>query len=111
MNSCYGLHDDGACIRVLEEASAVATIQVRDVPDDVAEVIAEKARAEQKSVSAYLRDLMEADVKHELQRRAIARWDAELKETQARLGLPSSSAVSSADVIRAIRDEYDRGGA
>ncbi len=39
----------------------MATIQVREVPDEVAAVIAEKASAEHKSVSAYLRDLMAAD--------------------------------------------------
>lgn len=86
----------------------MATVQVRDVPDEVAEVIAEKARAENKSVSAYLRELMAADVKQELQRRAIERWDARLEETQARLGLPGRSSVSSAEVVREIRDEYDR---
>lgn len=65
----------------------MATVQVRDVPDEVAAVIAEKARAEHKSVSAYLRDLMAADVRRELQRRAIATWDEELKQTQQRLGI------------------------
>lgn len=87
----------------------MATVQVRDVPDEVAEIIAEKASAEHKSVSAYLRDLMAADVKHELQRRAIARWDAQLKKTQAGMGLPTASAVSSAEVVRELRDEYARG--
>jgi plasmid stability protein len=89
----------------------MATVQVRDVPDDVAEVIAQKANAEHKSVSAYLRDLMAADVKQELQRRAIARWDAKLEQTQAKLGLPGASAVPSAEVVRELRSEYDRGDA
>lgn len=85
----------------------MATVQVRDVPDDVARIITEKAKAEQKSVSAYLRDLMAADVKRERQRRAIARWDAELEHTHARLGLVGLS--SAADVVRELRDEHDRG--
>lgn len=89
----------------------MATIQVRDVPDDVAEVIAEKAKAEHKSVSSYLRDLMAADAKEELQIRAQREWFAELKETQRSLGLPDRSRISSAEIIRQIRDEYDRGEA
>lgn len=89
----------------------MAIVQVRDVPDEVAEVIAEKASAEHKSVSAYLRDLMAADVKQELQRRAIEQWDTRLKETQARLGIPGQARVSGAEIVREIRREYDRGEA
>lgn len=86
----------------------MATMQARDVPDEVAEIIAEKAKAEYKSVSAYLRELMAADVKTELQRRAIARWDADFEQTRERLGLPDGSTASSADAVREIRDEYNR---
>lgn len=89
----------------------MATVQIRDVPDEVADAIAKKARSEEKSVSAYLRDLMAADVKEELQRRAIAEWDARLARTQARLGVTGEASVSSAEVVREIRDEYDRGEA
>ncbi|MEU4433277.1 hypothetical protein ACWDO0_10035 [Nocardia rhamnosiphila] len=87
----------------------MATIQVREVPDEVAAVIAEKASAEHKSVSAYLRDLMAADVRRELQRRAIAEWDEELAQTQQRLGVTGRSMVPGAEVVREIRDGYDRG--
>lgn len=87
----------------------MATIQVREVPDEVAAVIAEKASAEHKSVSAYLRDLMAADVRRELQRRAIAEWDEELAQTQQRLGVTGRSKVPGAEVVREIRDGYDRG--
>lgn len=87
----------------------MATVQVRDVPDEVARVIAEKASAEHKSVSAYLRDLMTADAKQELQKRAMRQWNAELDELQARLGLPNESTISGAEVVREIRDEYERG--
>lgn len=89
----------------------MAIVQVRDVPEDVAEAVAEKAKAHDKSVSAYLRDLMAADVKHELQRRAIEQWEAGLKETQAKLGITGQVTVPSADVVREIRDEYDSGEA
>lgn len=89
----------------------MATVQVRDVPDDVAEAVAEKAKVQDKSVSAYLRDLMAADVKHELQRRAIERWEAGLKETQTKLGITGETTVSSAEVVREIRGEYDSGEA
>ncbi|NKY44487.1 antitoxin [Nocardia cerradoensis] len=87
----------------------MATVQVRDVPDDVAEVIAEKARAEHKSVSAYLRDLMAADVRRELQRRAIATWDEKLRQTQQRIGITGRATTSGAEVVREVRDDYDRG--
>ncbi|MGI5222915.1 hypothetical protein [Nocardia sp. CA-290969] len=87
----------------------MATIQVRDVPDEVAAVIGEKASAEHKSVSAYLRDLMAADVRRELQRRAISAWDEELKQTQQRLGITGPTTVSGAEVVREVRDGYDRG--
>lgn len=87
----------------------MATLQVRDVPDEVAAVIAEKALAEHKSVSAYLRDLMAADVRRELQRRAIAAWDEKLEQTQRRLAISGRATVSGAEVVRDIRDEYDRG--
>lgn len=87
----------------------MATVQVRDVPDEVAEIIAEKASAAHKSVSAYLRDLMAADVKLELQKRAIARWNDNLKRLHAELGMPTASGLSGAEVVREIRDEYERG--
>lgn len=87
----------------------MATVQVRDVPDEVAAVIAEKARAEHKSVSAYLRDLMAVDIRRELQRRAIATWDEELKQTQQRLGITGRATVSGAEAVHEIRDGYDRG--
>ncbi|MFD6857092.1 hypothetical protein ACFWCF_07080 [Rhodococcus sp. NPDC060090] len=87
----------------------MATLQVRDVPDEVAAVIAEKALAEHKSVSAYLRDLMAADVRRELQRRAIAAWDEKLEQTQRRLAISGRATMSGAEVVRDIRDEYDRG--
>lgn len=87
----------------------MATLQVRDVPDEVAEVIAEKAKAAHKSVSGYLRDLMAADVRQELQRRAYLQWEAGLSQTQAELGLPRAQHVSSAEIIREIREEVDRG--
>ncbi|MEV0360425.1 hypothetical protein AB0H71_30650 [Nocardia sp. NPDC050697] len=72
-------------------------------------MIAEKARAEHKSVSAYLRDLMTADVQRELQRRAIATWDDELKQTQQRLGITGQGSPSGAEVVREVRDDYARG--
>lgn len=53
----------------------MATIQVRDVPDDVAEVIAEKAGAAQQSVSAYLPELMAAAVADDLRQRAGVEGD------------------------------------
>lgn len=91
----------------MQKDGAMATLQVRDVPDEVAKIISAKARAEHKSVSAYLRDLMAADVKRELQRRAIAEWNAKLAEVHADMNLTDESSISSADIVHEIRGEYD----
>lgn len=86
----------------------MAIIQVRDVPDDVAQVIAEKAKANHQSVSAYLRDLMSSDAERELRRRAMATWMDEVNELQATLDL-SRVPDDPGSVVREIRDEYERG--
>ena len=87
----------------------MATIQVRDVPDAVAEIIAEKAASEHQSTAAYLRDLMRADAERELQRRKLAAWDAKLVETQRQLGLHNDAITPSSAVVREVRDEYEQG--
>lgn len=84
------------------------TVRVRDVPDEVAAVIAEKTSTEHRSVSAYLRDSIAADVRRELQRRAIAECNEELRLTQRRLGVTGRTMVSGVEVVREIRDGYDR---
>ena len=86
----------------------MSTIQVRDVPDDVADAIAEKAAAGGQSVSAYLRELMAADVAADLRRKAMRHWVADVGELQARLGLPNQSPVTSATLVREVRDSYER---
>jgi hypothetical protein len=89
----------------------LATIHVRDVPDEIAEIIAQKASAERTSVSAYLRRLMTADAEAELQRRAMRRWSDDLVELQREMGLPGSTGVSGADLVREAREEYEQGHA
>jgi hypothetical protein len=86
----------------------MATIQVRDVPDDVAEVIAEKARAENKSVSAYLRGLMADTAAGELRQRAMRKWLGDLGALQTELGLPTGRTVSSVELVREAREAYER---
>ena len=86
----------------------MATIQVRDVPDEVADVIAEKARAEHKSVSAYLRELMAAAAADELRQRAMRKWLTDLGALQTELGLPTGRAVSSVELVREAREAYVR---
>jgi hypothetical protein len=88
--------------------SSVATIHVRDVPDDIAEIIAEKASAEQASVSAYLRKLMAADAEAELRKRAFRRWLGDLGTLHRDLGLPPHSDVSGAELVHQVREEYER---
>ncbi|MFD6893825.1 hypothetical protein ACFWB0_04640 [Rhodococcus sp. NPDC060086] len=42
-------------------------------------------------------------------RRAIAAWDEKLEQTQRRLAISGRATTSGAEVVRDIRDEYDRG--
>ncbi|MGF1647144.1 MAG: hypothetical protein ACFCVF_09540 [Kineosporiaceae bacterium] len=84
----------------------MATIHVRDVPDDIAEIIAAKASAEHASVSAYLRKLMAADAEAELRKRAMRRWLDDLGDLQRDLGLPRRSGVTGAQLVREVREEY-----
>lgn len=104
-------HDRQVSARDIDVGSAVATIQVRDVPEDVAAVIAEKASAAHQSVSAYLRELMSAAVADELRQRAMRRWLGELGDLHGRLGLPAHSGVSSTELVREVRDSYESGDA
>ncbi len=92
----------------MHEKSDMTIIQVRDVPDDVAEVIAERARAKHQSVSAYLRDLMASDAERELRRRAMATWMDEVAELQATMDL-SRVPNDPGNLVRQIRDEYEVG--
>jgi hypothetical protein len=86
----------------------MATIQVRDVPDDVAAVIAEKAAATNQSVSAYLRDVLAKDAAAELRVRAMQRWHQDLQRRQAALGLPGKAVGGGAEHVRAVREERER---
>jgi plasmid stability protein len=86
----------------------MATIHVRDVPHDIAEIIAAKAAAEQASVSAYLRKLMAADAEVELRKRAMRQWLGDLGQLHRDLGLPRHSDVSGAELVRQAREEYER---
>lgn len=85
----------------------MATVHVRDVPGEIAEIMAEKAAARGVSVSAYLRDLMAADAEAELRRRAMGRWLDDLTRMQVDLGLPGRSDVSGADLVREVREEAE----
>jgi post-segregation antitoxin (ccd killing protein) len=85
----------------------MATIQVRDVPDEVADVIAEKARAKDMSISGYLRELLAATVADELRRRAMRRWLAELQDLHARVDLSPARSVSGAELVREAREAYE----
>jgi plasmid stability protein len=86
----------------------MATIQVRDVPEDVAAVIAEKAADANQSVSAYLRDLLAADAAAERRVRAMQGWHGDLQRRQAALGLPHEDIGGGASYVRAVREERER---
>lgn len=86
------------------------TIQVRDVPPEVAEVIADRAASERMSVSAYLRSLMAADAAEELRAMAMRRWVTDLAEARGELGLTGAAPGTGAEYVRAVRTEREDEG-
>lgn len=88
----------------------MAIIQVRDVPDRVAQVVAEKAAQRHISVSAYLRALIAADAEAELRRRAMNDWIAEVEDMNRDLAWPNDAMQPGADLVRELRDDYHRTG-
>jgi plasmid stability protein len=86
-------------------------IQVRDVPDDVAEILAQTAAAEHKSLSAYLRDLMTTAARAEQRRQQTAAAHQRVKEIQARMKGPRPTIEDGVKAVREVRDEYVRGDA
>lgn len=86
----------------------MAIIQVRDVPDQVAEVISERAAAAQMSVSAYLRELMARDAERELRRRAMREHAATLRQVRQKMDLSRVRTGDTGQLVREAREEYER---
>lgn len=56
----------------------VATIQIRDVPDDVYETLRERARRAGQSLQAYMRDQIVAQGSRPTSRELLDEWEREL---------------------------------
>jgi antitoxin FitA len=71
------------------------TIQVREIPDDAYDTIRARAKAEGKSLQAYMRDQVIAMARRPLKREAVAA----IEEALARFGpAAATSTTISADV-------------
>lgn len=75
----------------------MATIQIRDIPEDAYEVIRRRARADGKSIQAYMRD----QVVEQARRRSKAEVMAELNAELARVPGPG---VTVEDVLVDLDD-------
>ncbi len=87
----------------------MATLQVRDVPEDIAQIIAENARRRGMSQAAYVREVLtrahEADRKRRAMREGLARIDV----LRRSMDLSQMQPGAGARAVRAVRDEYDAG--
>jgi antitoxin FitA len=52
----------------------MVALQIRDVPDDVRDALAERARERGQSLQAYLLDMVEADARRARNRAVLARF-------------------------------------
>ena len=74
-------------------------VQIRDVPEPMHRKLKMRAAEEGMSISEYLKRLIDRDLK----RPSWAEYEARMKKLE-----PISLPVSSAEIIREIRDERDR---
>lgn len=86
----------------------VATLQVRDVPDDIAQIIVDNARHRGMSQAAYVREVLtkahETDRKRRAMREGLARIDAITRSMDLSRVQPGAGAQA----VRDVRDDYDR---
>jgi plasmid stability protein len=81
--------------------SAMATIQVRNLPDEIAEIYRRRAEASGQSLQAYMRDQLIAGA----QRRDKAEVMAIMRETLARDPGPGLTAETLEASLRELRGE------
>jgi antitoxin FitA len=80
----------------------MATIQIRDIPDDVYEGIRQRARAAGQSLQAYMRAEV---IANERRRERTAAIFAELDELLAR---DRGTGVTTEQIVADIREDRDR---
>lgn len=79
----------------------MATLYVRDVPDDLYERLREQARSSRRSIGATTIDLLRAELPERRNSLTIAEW---LERARAMRERSAPSTVSAADLIREDRD-------
>lgn len=82
----------------------MATIQVRDLPEDTYETIRKRARARGQSIQVYVREQM---VEHAASPTATDIWDS-IDAIRAADPHPGPSTQQIVDEVRAIRDGGER---
>lgn len=78
----------------------MATIQIRDVPDDVYETIRRRARQAGQSLQAYMRDQIVAQGSRPTSRELLEQWEQELHA--------QPTAVTAEEIVRILREERSR---
>src|SRR5699024_5968837 len=92
----------GATSALLRYTSAMATIQIRDLPEETYEVIRKRARSQGQSIQSYMRDRLVAD--------AASPKPADVCDTvdTLRATEPTPDAGGAAADVRAIRGDCIR---
>jgi antitoxin FitA len=78
----------------------VATIQIRDIPDDVHEELRRKARAEGKSLQSYMRDWVVERTRSDARRAMVLAEMEEILRADGGLGLSIEEILKARDAAR-----------
>jgi antitoxin FitA len=78
----------------------VATIQIRDIPDDVHEELRRKARAEGKSLQSYMRDWVVDRTRSDARRAMVLAEMEEILRADGGLGLSIEEILKARDAAR-----------
>jgi antitoxin FitA len=78
----------------------VATIQIRDIPDDVHEELRRKARAEGKSLQPYMRDWVVERTRSDARRAMVLAEMEEILRADGGLGLSIEEILKARDGAR-----------
>jgi plasmid stability protein len=78
----------------------VATIQIRDIPDDVHEELRRKAHAEGKSLQSYMRDWVVERTRSDARRAMVLAEMEEILRADGGLGLSIEEILKARDAAR-----------
>jgi plasmid stability protein len=78
----------------------MATIQIRDIPEDVYETIRQRARRAGQSLQAYMRGQIVAQASRPTSGELLEEWERELHE--------QPTGVTVEEIVRILREERNR---